>query len=52
MKGQLVPLKDTVDAFEAILEGKGDALPESAFYMVGNFASIEEKAAKELEATK
>jgi hypothetical protein len=30
-----VPLKDTIDGFEEIVEGKLDDLPEQAFYMVG-----------------
>lgn len=33
MQGALVPLKDAVDAFEQILDGKHDALPEAAFYV-------------------
>jgi F-type H+/Na+-transporting ATPase subunit beta len=42
-KGVLVPLKDTIRAFKEILEGKHDALPEAAFYMVG---TIEDAIAK------
>jgi F-type H+-transporting ATPase subunit beta len=34
-EGKLVPLKDTVRSFREILSGAHDALPESAFYMVG-----------------
>ena len=36
MEGKQVPLKDTIDGFEQIVEGKMDDLPEQAFYMVGN----------------
>jgi F0F1-type ATP synthase beta subunit len=42
----LVGLKDTIASFKAILNGEGDNLPESAFYMVGNFASAKEKGEK------
>jgi F0F1-type ATP synthase beta subunit len=30
-----VQLKDTIDGFAALLEGKGDDYPEAAFYMQG-----------------
>jgi F-type H+-transporting ATPase subunit beta len=46
-EGKLVPLKETISSFKAIIEGKHDSifhfcdrvnvdLPEGAFYMVGN----------------
>jgi F-type H+-transporting ATPase subunit beta len=35
--GRSVPLPDTLAGCRAILDGQGDALPESAFYMVGGF---------------
>lgn len=35
-EGKYVPIKETVRGFKEILEGKHDALSESAFYMVGN----------------
>jgi F-type H+-transporting ATPase subunit beta len=41
--GKYVKLSDTIRSFKEILEGKHDALPEQAFYMVG---SIEEAIAK------
>jgi F-type H+/Na+-transporting ATPase subunit beta len=41
--GKIVPLKDTIRGFKAILEGEYDHLPEQAFYMVGG---IEEAVAK------
>ena len=34
-EGRYVPIKDTVQGFKEILEGKHDSLPEQAFYMVG-----------------
>jgi F-type H+-transporting ATPase subunit beta len=42
-KGSYVPLKETVRGFKELVEGKHDALPESAFYMVG---TIEDAMAK------
>jgi len=33
IEGRLVPLKETVQSFKAILAGKYDHLPENAFYM-------------------
>lgn len=41
--GKYVPLKDTIRAFQGILAGEYDDLPEQAFYMVGN---IDEAVAK------
>lgn len=42
-KGKFVQLKDTVEGFGALLEGKGDDYPEGAFYMTGTLAeAIEE----------
>ncbi len=41
--GKYVSLKDTIKAFQGILAGEYDDLPEQAFYMVGN---IEEAVAK------
>jgi hypothetical protein len=33
IEGVLVDLKDTIRSFKAIMNGEGDDLPESAFYM-------------------
>jgi F-type H+-transporting ATPase subunit beta len=41
--GKFVTLPETIRGFSEILEGKHDALPEQAFYMVG---TIEEAVAK------
>ena len=38
--GQFVKLSDTVQGFKEILEGKHDALPESAFYMKGGIDMV------------
>ena len=44
MKGKYVDIKDTVKGFREILDGKHDALPEQAFYMVGTIEEAIEKA--------
>jgi len=42
-QGRYVPVKDTVQGFLEILDGKHDDLPEQAFYMVGNIAEAREQ---------
>ncbi|NUN47763.1 MAG: F0F1 ATP synthase subunit beta [Candidatus Brocadiae bacterium] len=44
--GEYVPVKETVRGFREILEGKHDALPEQAFYMVGGIDKAIDKAKK------
>ena len=44
--GKYVDIKDTVRGFQEILDGKHDALPEQAFYMVGTIEEAVEKAKK------
>src|SRR3954468_8870003 len=44
--GRYVSLKDTIRSFKEIIEGKHDALPEQAFYMVGTIDEAVEKAQK------
>ncbi|MEI8003914.1 MAG: F0F1 ATP synthase subunit beta, partial [Methanothrix sp.] len=39
--GSYVPLADSIEAFNNILEGKYDALPENAFYMKGGAADLD-----------
>jgi F-type H+-transporting ATPase subunit beta len=46
MPGRYVDIKDTVRGFREILEGKHDAVPEQAFYMVGTIEDALEKAKK------
>jgi F-type H+/Na+-transporting ATPase subunit beta len=41
-----VSLSETIRGFREILEGKHDALPEQAFYMVGTIDEAVEAAAK------
>ena len=42
--GKYVKLKDTIDGFKGIIEGKYDSIPEQAFYMVGDINEVIEKA--------
>ena len=44
VEGKYVSVKDTVRGFQEILEGKHDALPEQAFFMVGTIEEAVEKA--------
>ena len=44
IKGKYVPLEETIRSFKEILEGKYDAIPEQAFYMVGNIDEVIAKA--------
>lgn len=44
IKGQYVPLEDTIDSFERILSGEFDDLPEQAFMMVGTIEQAVQKA--------
>jgi F-type H+-transporting ATPase subunit beta len=44
--GVFVDLADTIKGFRAIVDGKYDHLPESAFYMVGTIEEAEQKAKK------
>ncbi|HEU5141018.1 MAG TPA: F0F1 ATP synthase subunit beta [Bacillales bacterium] len=47
--GSYVPVKETVQGFKEILEGKYDDLPEDAFRLVGRIEEVIEKA-KEMQA--
>ncbi len=48
LKGQYVPIKETISGFKEILSGALDHLPEQAFYLVGNIEMVKERA-RELE---
>jgi F-type H+-transporting ATPase subunit beta len=39
--GEYVSIEDTVKGFDAILEGKHDAVPESNFYMKGGLDTVD-----------
>ncbi len=45
-KGRYVKLADTIRGFREIVDGKLDALPEQAFYMVGTIEEAQERARK------
>jgi len=52
-KGKFVELKDTIDGFQKIYDGKMDDLPEQAFYMIGDISEATAKAerlAREMKA--
>ncbi len=42
--GKYVPIAETIRGFKELVEGKHDALPEQAFYMVGTIDEAVEKA--------
>jgi F-type H+-transporting ATPase subunit beta len=44
LTGKYVGLKDSVSAFDKILAGEYDSLPEQAFYLVGGIEDVIEKA--------
>lgn len=44
MEGKYVPLKETIQGFQEILDGKHDDLPENAFFMVGVIGDAIQKA--------
>lgn len=46
LTGRYVDIKDTVKGFREILDGKHDALPEQAFYLVGTIEDAIDKAKK------
>jgi F-type H+/Na+-transporting ATPase subunit beta len=45
LKGKYVTVADTIRGFKEIVDGKHDALPEQAFYLVGTIEEAVEKAA-------
>jgi F-type H+-transporting ATPase subunit beta len=46
MEGRYVKLEDTIKGFKELVDGKHDAIPEQAFYMVGTIEEALEKAEK------
>jgi F-type H+-transporting ATPase subunit beta len=44
--GKFVSLKDTIDGFEEIVDGKHDGIPEQAFLYCGGIDEVKAKAAK------
>jgi len=49
IEGRLVPLKETIQAFEEILAGKHDHISESSFYMVGGIEDVKAKHEKSIK---
>ena len=47
--GKYLPVKDSIESFRGICEGKYDQIPEQAFFMVGGIDEVLEKA-KQIEA--
>ncbi len=46
MAGKFVKIEDTIKGFREIIEGKHDALPEQAFFMVGTIEEAVEKGGR------
>ncbi|WP_028243077.1 F0F1 ATP synthase subunit beta [Pseudobutyrivibrio ruminis] len=46
VKGQFVPVAETVKGFKAILDGEMDEYPEAAFFNVGTIEDVKAKAAQ------
>ena len=44
--GIFTPIAETIESFEALVDGELDHLPEQAFYMVGGADDVERKAAE------
>ena len=44
LKGEYVPVAETVESFEALIDGELDDLPEQAFLNVGNIDQVQAKA--------
>ena len=44
--GRYVKLKDTIEGFDALLNGAYDHIPEDVFYMAGGISDVEEAAKK------
>jgi F-type H+-transporting ATPase subunit beta len=42
--GKYVPIKETIEAFNEVIGGNMDEVPEQAFYMVGNLEEVYAKA--------
>ncbi len=46
VKGQFVPVAETIKGFKAILDGDMDQYPEAAFFNVGTIEDVKKKAAE------
>ena len=52
IKGVSLPLKETLFGVKNIIEGHGDDIPESAFYMTGSWQDVLNKAEEIAKSTK
>lgn len=43
-EGRYVTIKETIESFREIIDGRADELPENAFFMVGNIEEAKRKA--------
>ncbi len=50
LEGKYVPVGETIQGFQEIVDGRHDELPEQAFYMVGGIDEALEKAEKTRQA--
>src|SRR4051794_34537362 len=50
LPGKYVPIAETVKSFKELVDGKHDAVPEQAFYMVGTIEEAQAKAEKMAKA--
>lgn len=46
MEGKYVPLEETIRGFREIIEGRHDAVPESAFLFAGSIDEVAARAKK------
>jgi F-type H+-transporting ATPase subunit beta len=46
VEGSTVPLKETIESFDAIAKGEFDHVAEQAFFNVGGISDVEENWAK------
>ncbi len=46
VEGSTVPLKETVESFDAIVKGEFDHVAEQAFFNVGGISDVEAKWAE------
>ena len=44
VKGEYVPLSETIKGFKAIIDGEMDEYPENAFFNVGTIEDVKKKA--------
>ena len=45
-KGSTVPLSETIEAFDKLVDGEFDEIPEQAFFLCGGIEDVEANAKK------